>query len=151
MVLTWEDNLPVELNTDELYLPQFELKDTNTDRCIALYKTGRLLTNCIFKHAWIILEVLHIQNTSEMSGFFFPHWPLGIFQFNQNLKSSACDLQTREVARCSLAFMAYRALHNRNTEREAKIKEKLWKDAGCKQNSYRKGLQGIKMLVQQFS
>ena len=40
VVLAWEDAEPVELNKDELYLPQFSLLDTSTNNCLAEYKTG---------------------------------------------------------------------------------------------------------------
>lgn len=40
LVLAWEDDEPVELNSDELYLPQFELLRTSVDNCTAHYKTG---------------------------------------------------------------------------------------------------------------
>ena len=87
VVLTWEDNLPVELNTDELYLSQIELKDTNTDRCIALYKTGRLLTNNIFKHARITFKALIFKSHQKfLSFFFFLIGPLVIFPIQPDLE-----------------------------------------------------------------
>ncbi len=38
--LQWMDNSPVEMNKDELSLPQFELEDTVPRPCKDTFKTG---------------------------------------------------------------------------------------------------------------
>ena len=40
VVLDWMDNSPVELNAEELSLPQFELEKTGTKPCKDMFKTG---------------------------------------------------------------------------------------------------------------
>ena len=41
VVLDWMDNSPVELNAEELSLPQFELEKTGTKPCKDMFKTGK--------------------------------------------------------------------------------------------------------------
>ncbi len=41
VILGWMDNSPVEMNLEELTLPQFELERTGTRPCKDLLKTGK--------------------------------------------------------------------------------------------------------------
>ena len=40
VLLDWMDNSPVEMNAEELSLPQFELETTGTKPCKDMFKTG---------------------------------------------------------------------------------------------------------------
>ena len=46
VLLQWKGDTPVELPTDSLTMPQFQLRNISVRECRELYKTGKVHTYC---------------------------------------------------------------------------------------------------------